>query len=106
MKNMNAMKRAKSVAFAVGMSALMLGGSMAGTVMQAGVALAEDFQASKGDVDFGKGNASITINGNIGDSPLRVKPLPYTSCSTQRTLMAVNPSTIHSLENMIRLSKL
>ena len=68
MKNMNAMKRAKSAALAVGMSTLMLGGSLAGTVMQAGVVLADDFQASKGVVDFGKGNASITINGNQGQS--------------------------------------
>lgn len=68
MKDMNAMKRAKKAALAVGMSALMLGGSMAGTVMQAGVVFADDVQATKGNVDFGKGSASITINGNQGQS--------------------------------------
>ena len=66
--NMNAMKRAKSAALAVGMSALMLGGSMAGTVMQASTVFAQDYTAQKGTVDFGKGSASITINGNQGQT--------------------------------------
>ena len=74
------------------------------TTSMAGSALtpvyAEEMEAAQGNqvvngvLDFGKGSASININGNEGQS------LRFSSCSMRKILKTESLSTIHSTQNL------
>ena len=58
-----------------------------------------DYNIINGVVDFGQGSASISINGNQGQS-LAGKSFEISVFLTLKTLQMVNPSIIHSIKNI------